>query len=56
MLDMRHEQHALFVHIGIWRSVVMEKEILSGRLDVCQSPGILNFCRKALLAQTWHTL
>jgi len=32
-----HGQHELFVHIGIWRRVFMQKRILSGRLDVCQN-------------------
>jgi hypothetical protein len=36
-----HGQHELFVHIGIWRSMVMRKAILSSRLDVCQIVWIL---------------
>lgn len=31
------EQHELFVHIGIWRRVVMRNGILSSVLDVCQN-------------------
>jgi hypothetical protein len=30
-------QHALFVHIGIWRRAFMRENILSSVLDVCQN-------------------
>jgi hypothetical protein len=38
-----HEQHELFIHIGIWRSAVIGKAIVLAGLDACQLKAILNF-------------
>jgi hypothetical protein len=49
---MKHEQHELFEHIGIWRREIIEN-MLSSWLDACQSRRIRIFCVKRANFHGW---